>query len=487
MALESAIGEIRRMVVLSLFSRLNKVVAPFLLRHGLSLRYRLGGGIIRDNPTLDALLLLPLFQRLISQEVLKEVLAKPSNFDEIANRTFDRIFGPDKNQSDLYQPTNPRVAILERYLRPVLVPNEAWSDVTRWMFHSRFVKFARTEFLLAQYGLDVRAAMTKYPKLRQGPQVTIGGSLRQLLGGEPVKGEFQSVTLPSTSTVVNAFNMASWKRNKDSDAIWNRMSDLTTQLGGEIIVVPGTSLRFPALPLDTDMTNLSLEDVLELAGGHVASCGPFNVLCEECDIYQLWSQEYIEGLANYLLERSSSRTVVLDVGAGDGLLSQLLREQLNGRSSGGSPTIIAIDDGSWNVTKKSSVQRMTAAEAVEKYATVNHVIVLCSWMPMGIDWTATFRRNGVSEYILIGESYDGNCGDNWETWGNPEFRSDDDSREVPPYEQDGYEPFHLSNLSPYSFSRFDSSDSSNSATVAFRKVERCRSRGSPLPKSNKFS
>lgn len=475
------------MVVLSLFSKLNKIVAPFLLRHGLSLRYRLGGGVIRDNPTLDALLLLPLFQKLISQEVLKEALAKPSNFDEFSIRTFDRIFGPDKNRPDANQSINPRVAILERYLRPVLVPNETWSDVTRWMFHSRFVKFARTEYLLARYGLDLRAAMVKYPKLRQGPQVNIGGSLRQLLEGEPVKGEFQSVTLPSSTTVVSAFNMASWKRNKDSDAIWNRMTDLTTQLGGEIIIVPGTSLRFPALPQDTDMTNLSVEDVLELAGGHVASCGAFNVLCEECDIYQFWSQEYIEGLANYLLERCSSKTVILDVGAGDGILSQLLREHLSERSSGGSPKIIAIDDGSWNVRKRSNVQRMTAAEAVKKYAPANHVIVLCSWMPMGVDWTAAFRRNGVAEYILIGESHDGNCGDNWETWGNPEFRRDDDSREIPPYELDGYEPFHLWNLSPYSFSRFDSSDSSNSATVAFRKIERSPSRGSPLPKSSKRS
>ncbi len=32
----------------------------------------------------------------------------------------------------------------------------------------------------------------------------------------------------------------------------------------------------------------------------------------------------------------------------------------------------------------------------------------------------------VEEYILIGEADDGSCGHNWRTWGNPNFRDDDD-------------------------------------------------------------
>ena len=307
------------MVLLSLSSRLNKVAGPFLLQHGLSLRYALGRGVIRDNPTLDALLLIPLCQKLVALEAQQEATAKPSALDKFVDGTFDRIFGADDNK--LEEDRNPRMAALERYLRPVLVPNEKWSDVTRWMFHTRFLKFARTEYLLAQYGSDLRAALTKYPRLRQGPQVSVGGSLRMLLGGEFLKGDFQSVVLPSSKTLVSAFQMKSWNRSKDPEAIWDRMTELTTQLGGEIISVPGTSLRFPALDQNTDTSHLSMEDILELSGGHVASCGPLNVLCEECNIYQLWSQEYIEGLADYLLERTSSSTIVLDAGAGDGLLA----------------------------------------------------------------------------------------------------------------------------------------------------------------------
>lgn len=458
------------MVFLSSFSRISKVVAPFWLEHGLSLRYKLSRGVIRDNPTLDSVLLLPLFQKLLSQEVQLEASAKPSELDKFANRTFDRIFGADKTKMDGTEHDNPQVAVLERYLRPVLVPNEKWSDVQRWMFHTRFLKFARTEYLRARYGSDLRMALAKYPKLRRGPQIQLGGSLRRLLSGGSDSAEFQSVMLPSSTTLIKALNMTTWKRTKDADAIWNRMTDLTTQLNGHIVSVPGTSIRYPVLHMDTDLSNLSLEDILELAGGHVASCGPFNVLCDECNIFQFWSQEYINGLADYLHKRSNSRTVVLDVGAGDGLLAQLLREQLQVGHRRELPKVIAIDDGSWNIRRKADVEKLSVANAVKKYASSHHVIVLCSWMPMGIDWTASFRRERIDEYILIGESHDGNCGDNWETWGNPEFRHCDDAIQLPPFEADGYKASTLESLAPHSFSIFDSQDSANSTTVSFRRV-----------------
>ena len=455
-----------------MFSRISKAVAPFWLEHGLSLRYKLSGGVIRDNPTMDSLLLLPLFQKLLSQEAQLEASAKPSALDKFANRTFDRIFGPDKTKPDGTEHENPHVAVLERYLRPVLVPNEKWSDVQRWRYHTRFLKFARTEYLRARYGSDLRAALEKYPKLRRSPQITLGGSLRRLLGGGSDTAEFQTVMLPSSTTLINALNMKTWKRTKDSDAIWIRMTDLTTQLNGHIVSVPGTSSRYPVLHQDTDLAYLSLEDILELAGGHVASCGPFNALCDECNIFQFWSQEFINGLADYLHKRSGPSTIVLDVGAGDGLLAQLLREQLQVRHRRDVPKVIAIDDRSWNIRRKADVQRLSVANAVKKYASSHHVIVVCSWMPMGIDWTALFRREGVDEYILIGESHDGNCGDNWETWGNPEFRHGDDAIAMPPFEADGYKVSTLDSLTPHSFSIFDSQDSSNSTTVSFRRVKK---------------
>lgn len=47
-----------------------------------------------------------------------------------------------------------------------------------------------------------------------------------------------------------------------------------------------------------------------------------------------------------------------------------------------------------------------------------HFVVSC-WMPMGQDWTASIRKTAsVFEYILVGESDYGICGDPWRTWGS---------------------------------------------------------------------
>ena len=480
------------MVLLSLTSKLNKVAAPFFLRHGLSLRYALGRGVIRDNPTLDAMLLLPLCQKLIALEIQQEAATAkttPSALDKLANDTFDTMFGKDGTTDGTGQTPppqqNPHMEALERYLRPVLVPNEEWRDVTRWMFHTRFLKFARSELLVAQHGAALRAALDKYPKLRRGPQIsTAASTIKILLGAEQdkAKAELKSVTLPTTQSIIRAFRMQSWNRKKDPDAIWNRMEELASSLDGEVVSIPGTSLRVADIDPGASTADLSIEDILELSGGHVASCGPFNVLCEECEIFQFWTKEYIQELGEYLIKRQRegcSSTLVLDVGSGDGLLAQLLREEFHNRTylEGSSmykkvemPQVIAIDNGSWKIRTVSDVQKADATSIQQYTEEYDHVICLCSWMPMGQDWTAAFRDAGVDEYILIGEYDDGNCGDNWETWGNAEFRREDDDRRHTPHKSDGYKRFNLTSLSQqHGFSRFDSADSANSMTVSFRK------------------
>jgi hypothetical protein len=77
------------------------------------------------------------------------------------------------------------------------------------------------------------------------------------------------------------------------------------------------------------------------------------------------------------------------------------------------------------------VEKLNISEALQKYSPVDghgmkkyQLIAICSWMPMGIDWTQEMRDNGVDECILIGECDDGKCGDNWLTFGNAEFRDD---------------------------------------------------------------
>mmetsp|Transcript_23575 Transcript_23575/g.38270 ORF Transcript_23575/g.38270 Transcript_23575/m.38270 type:complete len:234 (+) Transcript_23575:2-703(+) len=215
-------------------------------------------------------------------------------------------------------------------------------------------------------------------------------------------------------------------------------------------------------------------------------------------------------------------TIILDVGAGDGRLVYFLRramEEIAKKENRHSkeeqepnlPIIIATDDGSWKApiydNKHIRVEQLSAIEALDKYGPKTgtttpdqhgvaakkktRLIVLCSWMPPGQDWTADFRRpinnviaaaakdeNGdydgkevtserlVEEYVLIGEADDGTCGHNWHTWGNTDFKTED----AAPRDLNGYERVDLSDLSLLQLSRFDCERSSESVTVSFRHI-----------------
>lgn len=192
--------------------------------------------------------------------------------------------------------------------------------------------------------------------------------------------------------------------------------------------------------------------------GYVQHCGPFNAVCEEANIYQLWTKEYVEHLGNYLIEQNPSN--VLDVGAGDGLLIHYLKQHANKRSK--SIQWIATDDGSWRIFAKANVERLSVEQALQTYAS-QKTIVLCSWMPMGVDWTHIFRQHQVQEYILIGEADDGACG-NHETWGLGEQSS--------LLAKDGYHRRNLESLLPFQFSRFDCSVSKSGMTVSFQRTSK---------------
>lgn len=509
------------MVLFSLSRRINKIVGPPALRYGLTARYALGSPT-RDSPFLDAFLFIPFSQKMVSLEVqedaadkLKKASKTPSAFDKFAETTFDRLFGkgaPEEYHTlEEVKAMNPRMQAFENYMRPILVPNETWSDVLRWQFHVRFVNFVRVEYLQAKWGLDLKEAIEAYPKLRMGPQASATRMKRKLgmLLPEPQEeGKEWLGLVPSTNTVIKAFQLQSWTRKKNMNAIWKKMMTLTQKLGGEVIDLPGSWLKIAKIPPDADLSSLSIEEILEVAGiAGVSSSGSFNLFCEECNIYQLWTREYIDELANYLLERTerfSGETLVLDVGAGDGILAQLLRESFASEPQKGKrqmkspkrgvvvskqaeprrkiPEVIATDDGSWGILAAGvPVEQLDVADALEKYATdeSRQVIVLCSWMPMGIDFTALFRDYNVEEYIMIGEYDDGNCGENWATWGNIESRVDDpDSTEdddyssiVPLYEAEGYKRAEVVDLEKYHYSRFDSAVSNGSKTFSFRRKQ----------------
>ena len=328
------------------------------------------------------------------------------------------------------------------------------------------------------------------------------------------KGKY--APLPNSSTLDKAFGMEDWNKDKNASGEYLHMEDIVKRLGGYMIPIPGSNVQIPSVAIEASVEALNFEEILEVSGCHVSSCNTFNAVCEEGGIYEFWTEEYVSGLADYLMDQCTEfngETIIVDVGAGDGTLVHFLDKCMKERggsrksnaitlkqgkksntkkSSRTSPTpvpkLVATDDGSWNIQQKANVEKLSVTEALQKYNPFdaatgkrNHqLIVICSWMPMGVDWTQLIRDHGADEYILIGECDDGNCGHNWLTFGNPEFKDDiyleeDESKEmlvpsvVAPCKVDGFERTDLEDLSLLQYSRFDSSVSGSSKTISFRR------------------
>jgi hypothetical protein len=613
------------MVFLSLTTKFNRWLGPVLLRYGIKARYLLGGGIIVDNPLADALCLIPLAQKLIQSEVYHESKEATANLTQsLSTSNAEHSMTPkatDVSLKEIDHEVAIRLRVLERYIRPALVYNERWSDIRQWQFHSRILKWTRTQYLIARYSPTIRHLLhnsqsKSTSSIRKSPQLTgnffgwnirSSGSLVSNQLADTVNplgwlmGDFNNANkelsdskgdamklLPYSALLTNALGMTDWESTtKNIRAIRNDMVNIAEKLGGNIIEIRGGSIGVVHVPDDTtDVSNLSLGEILEVAGGHVMQCGPFNALCEDANIYQFWTREYVEHLGRYLLRRTAAvpmkETIILDVGAGDGVLALLLRDffatennvassefakkntqelrnynsPLKTRRGGqkkkgtfrplsqrkvdecvdthwkkGLPTIIASDNGAWGISPIAPVEKQTVQEAIDAYSAIDddgtnvyHIIVLCSWMPMNEDWTAIFRRHRVDEYILIGECDDGQCGDNWATWGNIRHLDDNfdaaittgvtittsdehskmeghsiteiesnstslssqsipDAKDsmstqslggnapLPPYKVDGYERQELDDFFLHQFSRFDCRSSKTGRTVSFCRRE----------------
>ncbi|GAX23730.1 hypothetical protein FisN_12Hh307 [Fistulifera solaris] len=466
------------MVVLSLLSkRINRWLGPALLRNGIQWRYTLGRGVVRDSAALDSLLLLPVAQKLISLE-LYDMMASDAQQETSIWR-----YSSGFQQHNSSRTADDRIQNLETFVRSSLVPNEVWSDVLKWQYHHRILKWCRMEFLQAKYG-------TRFDLKKESRR-----------------------NLPTTDQVLDAFGMHDWALHKTNQRFHVMDRIVREKLNGRTLQLRGGGVITAIVPdSNQSVADVSLEDLLEVSGGFVKMNGPWNTFCELHDIYQLWTQEYVNRLGDYLRQRVQSfagETIVLDVGAGDGLLTKALEEyfaQQPRRSNHRkfrAPRIIATDDGSWKISPKAWVEGLSVEEALHFHASDCHskqVIVLCSWMPMGEDWTKLFREKNVQEYILIGEADDGQCGDNWETWGNPFYNSqysDDEENQIeslfedqeenqhqprfitnptvddPPFKRDGYVRKDLDNVLPYQFSRFDCKVSKTGKTVSFRRQRFC--------------
>ncbi|KAL3921357.1 MAG: hypothetical protein SGILL_002786, partial [Bacillariaceae sp.] len=531
-------------------SAFTRAIGPSLFRTGLSLRNRLTRPETASSYALDMIFLLPYSQKLLSLAIYEESKIRMTAFqkkiaESAANEdVFEAIEDPTSDSklktasakitsavSHTEQLSEIRMDVFNGVLRPSLLPTEQWGrDVEEaWRYKIRLVAWLRTELIIAKYGPFLTEAMVAFPSLRQSPQLQSTIRRRFMMdlmhrgiinmeatGTGDDTGKFGNDTsifhrLPKSDTVIKAFGMQDWAVNKDTQSVRQSMLAVAQQLGGTVLqqdqrpsAEPSSTSRLlnhAVISPETDLSDTSLEDILEVVtGGYIANCGPLNAICQEANFYQMWTHEYVQHLGDYLMQRcANEQTTILDVGAGDGLLIQCLRDFMDQKAKSNhkkrkaakarsgatkpttAPTLVATDDMSWNIFVKAQVEKLSVEAALEKYAVGNQedtkeerpkqVIVLCSWMPMGEDWTSIFRAAGVDEYILIGESDDGSCGHNWKTWGNPTFR---DGRATlgevaPPYKRDGYNRWDMDVLTPFQFSSFDCAVSKSSKTVSFRR------------------
>lgn len=185
--------------------------------------------------------------------------------------------------------------------------------------------------------------------------------------------------------------------------------------------------------------------------------------------------EYVDTLASYLKSRAihlgvkpKEQFTVLEVGAGNGRLAHFLRSRLNPNLA----TYIAIDSPEGRISPIFSEEPMGRLDYKDALLKYHPDIVICEWMPYRKDWTATIRAHqAVKEYILIGETDSGCCGDPWETWGNTYF-NERLAGEIPQYVKDGFRRVDLKGNTWLHLCHSDGSPTEpiHSRTVSFRRL-----------------
>jgi len=132
-------------------------------------------------------------------------------------------------------------------------------------------------------------------------------------------------------------------------------------------------------------------------------------ITRELKIFELWTEEYVNNLGNYLYNRIlelekeyKKEIVILEIWAGNWRLSYFLNKHLLKKNI--KYKVLAIDDFSWELNVDfNNVENISCEKAIEKY---KPDIILFSWMPYNADYTKDFRNyKAIKEYILIGESH----------------------------------------------------------------------------------
>jgi len=206
----------------------------------------------------------------------------------------------------------------------------------------------------------------------------------------------------------------------------------------------------------------------------------------EMHMHELLTLEMVDALAEHILttlnqvnSTATTLPVVLELGCGSGVLAHHLGIRLCGKATvvgcddftNQIPTTTLFDTTETETTCNNvTLVQCSASDALNKYSPT---IVLCSWMPSGIDFTEQIRQTEhVQEYLLVGIANTSTCGDEWATWGVVGDDGDDyglDSDSIPTYEEGHcFVRKNIDSISKWQICRFDSSVCRGfSSTVSF--------------------
>mmetsp|Transcript_22412 Transcript_22412/g.29021 ORF Transcript_22412/g.29021 Transcript_22412/m.29021 type:complete len:385 (+) Transcript_22412:91-1245(+) len=322
--------------------------------------------------------------------------------------------------------------------RNFVAPTERFHEDSKlWVPHDRIKAFLRKWYIDQKYR----------------------GSERYIIAARGLRAIAEEQRLPKRFELNALFGIEHWQRSNTPENEFLKKNELENKL-----------------VMNDETSSWTLEDILEVGGGCVYGRNEFNSYVENHGIYEALTTEFIDALADechsVLASCFAKDALCLEVGAGDGSLSYYLRER-------GGLNIIASDSGAWRIPPKFPIEYLNASSAIKKY---NPALILCSWMPSGVDLTKVFRdAPSVQAYILLGEIDDGACGHPWLTWGVPTTSSivQKNNTEittttpVAPYIADGFTRSELCKVSKHQISRYDCETFlGNSHTVLFSRGSR---------------
>jgi len=232
----------------------------------------------------------------------------------------------------------------------------------------------------------------------------------------------------------------------------------------------------------TNDDKLRLVNKILLGGASEQEKALWKFYTDHC-IHEILSFEFIDELSKALLTEQQAlltqqqalltlqdetseggKFTILELGAGSGVLASHLTRHVDSDTV----TIVACDNFSSGIPTKAgcvTVDTCGYEEALDKY---KPDVVLVSWMPSGVDFTAAIRKTKeVRQYVLVGEVDSSTCGDRWATWGVvPEIgckrckgegceRCDLGVYEDTAKEWKGWEREELTDVSRLSICRFD--------------------------------